>query len=75
MFTIREARQRCALNGMRLSRVQFTGEFRVTFAELAPRDAEPSAYYTDDIEDAVYTASAMRRRLTKPENRHAPVAQ
>jgi hypothetical protein len=61
MLTIREARTRCAVNAMRLQRTD-CGEFRVSFAELTGAAAEPSAYYTDDLDDAVMTAAAMRRR-------------
>jgi hypothetical protein len=62
MFTITEARQRLAFSGMRIAK-QPTGEFRVAFAELPYRDAEPSAYYTDDLEDAVITGSKMRATM------------
>ncbi|TYO65483.1 hypothetical protein FXV83_16235 [Bradyrhizobium hipponense] len=58
MFTITEARQRLALSGMRLTRRD--REFRVAFAELPYSKAEPSAYYTDDLEDAVLTGARMR---------------
>lgn len=61
MFTITEARQRLALSGMKLSRRE--REFRVSFAELGYREAEPSAYYTDDLEDAVITGSKMRATM------------
>lgn len=60
MVTMREAKQRLALNGMSFRKTEY-GDFRVAFAEV--RDNEASAYYTDDIEDAVLTGAAMRRRL------------
>ncbi|WP_439357868.1 hypothetical protein [Bradyrhizobium sp. DASA03007] len=59
MMTLTEARQRLTLSGMRIGRTQ-AGDYRVAFAELSYRDAEPSAYYTDDLEDAVITGSRMR---------------
>lgn len=61
MMTIAEARQRLALSGMRLTRRD--REFRVSYAELPYRDAEPSAYYTDDLEDAVITGGKMRHTM------------
>lgn len=60
MITMREAKQRLALNGMSFRKTE-AGDFRVAFAEV--RDNEPSAYYTDDLEDAVLTGAAMRRRF------------
>jgi hypothetical protein len=61
MMTLTEARQRLMLSGMKLSRCD--REFRVAFAELPYREAEPSAYYTDDLEDAVITGARMRATL------------
>lgn len=61
MLTLREARQRLTIADMRLSRVGCTSEFRVAYAEETWRDAEKSAYYTDDIEDAMLTGLKMRR--------------
>jgi hypothetical protein len=61
-MTIREARQRLALSAMRMSK-QPTGEFRIAYAELPYREAEPSAYYTDDLEDAVITGARMRSTM------------
>ena len=64
MMTMREARQRLSLSGMQLSTV--TGscpkEYRVAFAEIGWQQSEKSAYYTDDLEDAVLTGASMRRR-------------
>lgn len=59
-ITMSEARQRLAQYGMRLSRVN--AGFRVAFHELAYQDAEVSAYYTDDLEDAVLSGCMMRAR-------------
>jgi hypothetical protein len=58
MMTLTEARQRLTMSGMRLTKRD--GEYRVTFAELAYAQAEPSAYYTDDLLDAVLTGARMR---------------
>lgn len=58
MMTLTEARQRLALSGMRLTKRD--REYRVAYAELRFADAEPSAYYTDDLEDAVITGARMR---------------
>jgi hypothetical protein len=60
MMTLTEARQRLSLSGMRLTRRD--REYRVAFAELSYTKAEPSAYYTDDLEDAVITGARMRTR-------------
>jgi hypothetical protein len=62
MITQFEARQRLTLNRMSLRRTP-AGDFRVAFADR--RDDEASAYYTDDLEDAVLTGAMMRRRLMK----------
>lgn len=59
MMTQQEARQRLNLNGMTLHKRD--GEYRVNFIENA---REATAYYTDDLEDAVLTGAVMRRRLT-----------
>lgn len=62
MITMREARLRLAVNNMRI--VCRDGEYRVSYAELMGGDRdEASAYYTDDLEDAVLTGAAMRRRF------------
>jgi hypothetical protein len=61
MMTLNEARQRLTLHRMRLSRRD--REFCVTPAELPQAQAEACAYYTDDLEDAVLTGAAMRRRM------------
>jgi hypothetical protein len=58
-ITLIEARQRLTMSGMRIGKTQ-GGDYRVAFAELSYRDAEPSAYYTDDLEDAIITGSRMR---------------
>lgn len=64
MMTVREAMQRVAQNNARIQR--FNGEWRVTLREWPDyaRKTEDKAYYTDDLEDAVLTASAMRREAT-----------
>jgi hypothetical protein len=60
-ITLTEARQRLALSGMRIARKD--AEFRVSYAELRYDEAEPSAYYTDDLEDAIITGSRMRATM------------
>jgi hypothetical protein len=60
-ITLTEARQRLAMSAMRISRKD--REFRVSYAELGYAAAEPSAYYTDDLEDAVITGSRMRATM------------
>jgi hypothetical protein len=59
MMTQAEARQRLSINRMSLRRSP-GGDWRVAFADI--RDNEASAYYTDDLEDAVITGADMRRR-------------
>jgi hypothetical protein len=61
MFTVTEARQRLSFSGMRLTRKD--AEFRVAYAELPYAAAEASAYYTNDLEDAVITGSKMRATM------------
>jgi hypothetical protein len=58
MMTLAEARQRLTQYGMRLTRRD--REFRVAFAELPYAKAEASAYYTDDLLDAVLTGAKLR---------------
>lgn len=61
MLTVKEARQRCEVNRVRLQYNQ--GEYRVTLIEWPNNhpDTEKRAYYTDDLEDAVLTGAQMRR--------------
>lgn len=61
-MNMREARLRLSTVGMSISRVGSTTEFRVAFQDKSARENEKSAYYTDDLEDAVLTGLAMRRR-------------
>ncbi len=60
MLTIREAKQRAEMYNMDIRRVGGTTDFRVTFNEDNGDQIEKSAYYTDDVEDAMFTAIAMR---------------
>jgi hypothetical protein len=64
MLTVREATERNRVNNIHLSRRD--GEYRVTLRELhgTPK-GERIAYYTDDLEDAVLTAAAMRQKANK----------
>lgn len=59
MLTEREARQRCAVHKIHFSKRD--GEYRITPSELRGQAAEDAAYYTDDLDDVVLTAGAMRR--------------
>jgi hypothetical protein len=64
MTTLAQARATLAPLNMTIRHAD--GEYRVAFKVLhnspaAREDAEASAYYTDDIDDAVSTACAMRR--------------
>lgn len=62
MINFREARQRLSMYNMHIGREGAGTDYRVSFAELSRDKAEASAYYTDDLEDAVITGAAMRRR-------------
>ena len=56
-FTLKMAKARLFLYGMTINK-QDTGEYRVAF-EGSSFKTEPSAYYSDDIDDAVNTGIAM----------------
>jgi hypothetical protein len=58
MLTICEARQRCAINHMRISWDMILREYVVNFVEARSADTE---YRTDCLEDAVLTGAKMRR--------------
>ena len=70
MLTLREARQRAALINARITFNRDYGEYRVTLQEwpLWARSTEDKAYYTNDLEDALFTAQAMRREAGSPVN-------
>jgi hypothetical protein len=59
MLNEREARQRCAVYNIHFSKRD--GEYRIAPAELKGARAEAVAYYTDDLDDVVLTAAAMRK--------------
>jgi len=61
MMTQHEARQRCSLNNVRLRR-HVAGDWVVSLIEWKD---EERAYFTDDLEDAVLTGSAMRQAALK----------
>lgn len=63
MMNFREAKQRLSVHRMAICFVQDSApqEYRVSFPEDSYRDAEKSAYYTEDLEDAALTGAAMRR--------------
>jgi hypothetical protein len=62
MMTIREAKQRASLVDACITKKD--SEYRVTLREWPSwaRSTEDKACYTDDLEDAVFTAQAMRRK-------------
>ena len=63
MLTLREARQRLSLINARIQFDKDYGEYRVTLQEwpVGAERTEERAYYTNDLEDALFTAQAMRR--------------
>ncbi len=63
MLTLREARQRLSLINARIQFDKDYGEYRVTLQEwpVCARRTEEKAYYTNDLEDALFTAQSMRR--------------
>lgn len=67
MLTMREAKQRMSQHNARLQYDKYTREYRVTLNEwpMYRVSTEERAYYTDDIEDAVLTAGAMRREAAR----------
>ncbi len=64
MLTLREARQRLSLINARIQFDKDYGEYRVTLQEwpVGSERTEERAYYTNDLEDALFTAQAMRRQ-------------
>ena len=64
MLTLREARQRLSLINARIQFDNDYGEYRVTLQEwpVGSERTEERAYYTNDLEDALFTAQAMRRQ-------------
>jgi hypothetical protein len=60
MLTIKLAKEICKALGLTLSKTQ-AGDFRVAY-KGEYFEVEPSAYYTDDLMDAVDTARAMVAR-------------
>jgi hypothetical protein len=64
MLTLREVRQRLSLINARIQFDKDYGEYRVTLQEwpLYARHTEDRAYYTDDLEDALFTAQSMRKQ-------------
>lgn len=58
MMTVREAKQRCAFSRMSLRNTGH-GEWRINFVEATD---DRTAYFTDDLEDAVLTGASMRRK-------------
>jgi hypothetical protein len=66
MLTLREVRQRLSLINARIQFDKEYGEYRVTLQEwpLYARRTEDKAYYTNDLEDALFTAQDMRRQYS-----------
>ena len=66
MLTLREARQRASLVNARIEYIRDYGEYRVTLQEWPQFrvSTEERAYYTDDLEDALFTAQSMRREAS-----------
>lgn len=67
MMTLTEARQRAEIHKARIEFDRDYKEYRVTLYEWPEfrGTTEDKAYYTDDLEDAVCTAGAMRRDAQK----------
>ncbi len=64
MLTLREVRQRLSLINARIQFDKDYGLYRITLQEwplYSPNEAE-RAYYTNDLEDALFAAQAMRRQ-------------
>ena len=63
MLTLREARQRLSLINARIQLDKEYGEYRITLQEwpVCASRTEDKAYYTNDLEDALFTAQSMRR--------------
>lgn len=61
MMTVKEAMQRCAVNGVSIRHSHpGSSEWMVTLIEWNAQQRWDAAYYTDDLEDAVLTGAAMR---------------
>jgi curved DNA-binding protein CbpA len=67
MLTLREARQRLSLINARIQFDKEYGEYRVTLQEwpVCANRTEARAYYTNDLEDALFTAQSMRKEASK----------
>lgn len=63
MLTFREAKQRAIVfNGnIRKNR---EGEYECTLNEWTRKEREERTYFTDDIDDALFTLCSMRREAT-----------
>jgi hypothetical protein len=67
MLTLREARQRLSLINARIQFNKDYGEYRVTLQEwpVGSERTEERAYYTNDLEDALFTAQSMRKEASE----------
>jgi len=61
--TLAVAKKQLSALGMSLRKNE--GEYRVTFQGVSPTRAEEVAHYTDDIDDAVRTGTAMSKERSK----------
>jgi hypothetical protein len=62
-MTIKQAMTEVRQLGLVLRRDAALNEFRVSMPAAPGRDTEPSAYYTDDLADAVITARYMATQM------------
>lgn len=58
-MTIDQAEQALKLQGIKLTVIRVTGEYRVAPLGLDPEFEEARAYYTDDLDDAYNTGLCM----------------
>lgn len=61
-MTKAEANQRAEVNNARIRWSRIHGEFTVVLNEWTHAECDAYAYRTDDLEDAVLTAGAMRKK-------------
>ena len=62
MLTLRKVRRRLSFINARIEFIRDTGEYRITLQEWPQfrESTEERAYYTNDLEDALFTAQSMR---------------
>lgn len=64
-MTQREARQRAEVNNARIHFNRDWGEYIVVLNEWSAAECDRMSYHTDDLEDAVLTAGAMRKQANE----------